>query len=1341
MKRDPIRNLYVSLIFVLLIATSLWTSSISAGDTRASSIPDTYYPGIIRVNATFPNGDPAVCYNVKVTPYGSTIVISSNFTDSSGFANMTVNFESLGYVNVHILNSSGKVVKRCDLFIGPDDLVELDVKVIDPMISEYEISGTVRDKFSNAPIGGMNVSIRLNQLNHRELVDFQKTFANGKFSFMVPYSIDPYQLIFTGHNDYFYRSLDVFLEEGENQVDLDVSIPPVYKPDIPFHIRFSDVGSGDPFTSGTIEISGNCEDLQHSSYMESTSTNKTVGGWFNTTLGTGDYGLMYYGFLDEFDININWNAYYYVNSTPVEEEFYFDLPGYVPVEIELWNESDPLYQFWVSQSSIVETDYGSLSIYCSNYTDTSGRTTIFVRDDQETKITYSTYFGSGYLYVDPTSDPGPYYYNITIEPPPTVPNGNIEILIKERSKNIPVPNALVNLYQRDDTGSFYSFYARSDMNGRISNSVRSGTYFKIRVQTGFGESIIENVEVIEGETTTLTIYIDRDPPIKDLNDVYFYAKDDEGNPVPNHLFSLYYQRGGRTTYIYPISDENGKVSFQCPSGNLRISVSGSSAYYRNDYATSYLGDIVVPEGGGQLEDIILYETGPLEKIWGFVLDKETQEPISGAFTATSSFRFLAESDEDFDPFGYIEYPHPKDPVNLAWTGCGSVRDGYYRMWGMEKAHIYCNKQGYFPKYDMIDMGTRAEYRHDFLLESIPDYDIFVNGTLVDQSEEPIEGYVHIIDLDHDMYFVEEADANETGKFSIPAYPGHFRIIFSNETLEDFIELEVGPVGVEDLVLRLVPKSNIFGSVVNWSGEAIPDMNVTLVKGDEDLGSVHTNESGSFSFEALEGTYMIKVGGDELYEGYISEEFTVDGWEDHEIQVELLNRSHGMMEGYVFGDGGPFLGEGIPEAWVRLFDGEEMLLETITNESGSFFFEEVPYGDNYTLNATPPEWLAHLEGVRPGYRPNSTMNLTLDAPLVMTELILPYQTMEEVAWLDVLEVSPTGEGVALDTPLMIVFSDPVNRTALEDGFSIQPYTAGIVYDYNYDENMVIIEHDNLEPNTTYEVTLAGWITSKTGTPMREYLPFVWDFTTGGSETEERIFAAEVEVTENKDVYVSVVARRDLDLYFVIEDLDSFWIGYVNAMIYEVNVSGDNLEWDTTYSYYFSDSVGGEDIAPAFAGEFITPPEPVIPVDWELYSAYVVVDDMKNWDVEVTGPQGLDIYMIIAGVGPYPLDESDPGVYTLFIDGTEFQWGATYEYHFTNSPGGEDLAPDLSGSVEMPEEEIDGGESEEEVSWVVGIFGVWGSICCFIVIILFLFIIVIVILVVVLSRRKKEYDFEE
>ena len=92
MKRDLFRDLHVSLILMVLISTSLWTNSVSSGDARVSSIPDTYYPGIIRVNATFPNGDPAVCYDVRVTPYGSTVVITSNCTDSSGFANLTLNF-------------------------------------------------------------------------------------------------------------------------------------------------------------------------------------------------------------------------------------------------------------------------------------------------------------------------------------------------------------------------------------------------------------------------------------------------------------------------------------------------------------------------------------------------------------------------------------------------------------------------------------------------------------------------------------------------------------------------------------------------------------------------------------------------------------------------------------------------------------------------------------------------------------------------------------------------------------------------------------------------------------------------------------------------------------------------------------------------------------------------------------------------------------------------------------------------------------------------------------------------------------------------------------------------
>ncbi|RLF72869.1 MAG: hypothetical protein DRN55_05215, partial [Thermoplasmata archaeon] len=43
----------------------------------------------------------------------------------------------------------------------------------------------------------------------------------------------------------------------------------------------------------------------------------------------------------------------------------------------------------------------------------------------------------------------------------------------------------------------------------------------------------------------------------------------------------------------------------------------------------------------------------------------------------------------------------------------------------------------------------------------------------------------------------------------------------------------------------------------------------------------------------------------------------------------------------------------------------------------------------------------------------------------------------------------------------------------------------------------------------------------------------------------------------------------------------------------------------------------------------------------------------------------------------------GVYSRDIPGERFEQGKTYGYHFSDREGGEDMAPDLSSSVNQPE----------------------------------------------------------
>jgi hypothetical protein len=508
--------------------------------------------------------------------------------------------------------------------------------------------------------------------------------------------------------------------------------------------------------------------------------------------------------------------------------------------------------------------------------------------------------------------------------------------------------------------------------------------------------------------------------------------------------------------------------------------------------------------------------------------------------------------------------------------------------------------------------------------------------------------------------------------------------------------------------------------------------------------------GAFSFRVPGDDYRLIIEGTELYEEYLGETFTTNGWEDVHFNIVMENRTHGILEGFVRGEGGQFL-EGIPEALVVLGNSSGDIFEAFTNESGFFYFESVPYGIDYQMTATPPEWLVFMDEVRPGYLSNTTFNITVDSPITVAEVFLPFREFDQVEWLDVAEVSPEGEEVPLGAPIVMVFSAPVNRTLLQEGLIMVPPVGGLEFNYHQEGSIVIVNHDPFTPNTTYHLTIEGGVLSENGAPMREFVPYSWQFTTGSEGETAIIFDMIVEVTEVKDVHFSVIGVTNLTLFIVIHDVGSFEIPSVASGIYETLVTGSNFEWNTSYSYHLSDSEGGEDIAPEFSDEFTTPEEPDEPPVWELYTAQVKVDLLMNWNITATGAPGQDVYLVIVDVGSLLLVETEPGNYMGEFEGSSFNWGETYSYHFSDEEDGADMAPTLSGSKTMPEEIIvddddvdddtddDTDDDDDGVKDFFRTTGLITSFCCVIVIIL----IIIVILLFILGgrKRRKEKEWEE
>jgi hypothetical protein len=292
----------------------------------------------------------------------------------------------------------------------------------------------------------------------------------------------------------------------------------------------------------------------------------------------------------------------------------------------------------------------------------------------------------------------------------------------------------------------------------------------------------------------------------------------------------------------------------------------------------------------------------------------------------------------------------------------------------------------------------------------------------------------------------------------------------------------------------------------------------------------------------------------------------------------------------------------------------------------------------------------------------------------------------------------------------------------DFISFDPALTNTTFERS-DENMtLVIDHDDFLPNTTYTVTISADLISALGNKLWEG-PYVWNFTTGSEQITWMIDGKDVKVGADKTVTIEATGELDMMVYFVVKDLGSYLLTEGPAGTYKGTIAGTLLEWNTTYIYHFSDAEGGADKAPSFAGTFKTP---VRPFAWRLDTAKVEIDDDGNWIVTAEGEPGMDVWIVIDGVGSFKLTEDTPGHYTVTIPDGRFEEGKEYEYWFSDASGGSDKAPTLSGNMKAKGE--DGGDYD------------WLIFCCLAGIVIVILLMIVMVFALVVRRGKKVQDEE-
>ena len=1289
-----------------------------------------YHNAYINFNVTLDDGSPASGYRAY---WYNNVQGGSVFgnLDPNGETELSIPFKNLGDGRIQIKDPGNKWVHIEYAYLEPDEVIYRNISLPPPAEPYVGITGKVLLAPGMGPMEGVTVNYNSKDELGNGIYASNITDASGAYNFLVQ-NVSQYSMYVAASvpADMWVPRWAFFQEEGVDSYEFDLIAYPKFQSEQESRIRVVN-GLNSTAIPGYMWVSSMAVDNSYRSFEDGLGS-PDQDGWRNFSSAMGEIKIGFSPIPDLFEnVYMQFSQYRLNNGTGEDIEISVDPSFLVPVELTGRNVSTLIEHANCYYYRSGVEDFGIYSLDHSNKTDADGTMMLYLPHDAISRIQVSAASHlTRFINVD-TTGPGPYSIDVTLEeyvPLPALPTTSVNITVLDDLTGIPVPGVTIR-GSLDDEEYFFSFSETSNSTGVWSGTIAVGTYYEMYAYMNLGLGKIEDVVVLDGGPNNLEIRLDRhDQTTLEGSQLYhFYAKDEAGQPVPGASMKVSGKFNSRSYYTDEFTtDDTGRMDFlMVPGGEVEIFM--EEVLLNNQWNPWAMQKVKLTVEGGvfQLPDVTLYNRWTPNPITGFIRDSTTMEPIMHQMISAHSIMELEDNPTRImgpmsNYMDGVEYLDMQRYTNM---------DGFFRVYGLETVVLEVSNEDYFAFKEEIQVApVRADIVYDILMDPLPEFKVWMNGTLVDENGDPIAGELNITDFDHPAMNGHDIVINETGEFSIELYPSNYTLRFFNETLTDTLAHDLGYGGTEGLLLQLIPYSTIGGQIVDWEGVPIEGINVTLENEDntEVISWMISDPGGNFSFKVIAGNYDIVIAITDLYGDYRVNDITVNGWDDWWERQYLANRTIAILAGTVLGSGG-FYAEGVPGVTVTLMDGEIEVRSVETNGTGIFDFGFVNYG-TYDMNLTPPENLLPVEGLRSGYEGKKVEGLVISGTSVTVDPVLDYVINTPPGYVNVTHSTPNGTDEFLNAPIVIVFSETMDQGAVEGAITITPAVTGLDFIWSDWGEMVTIYHDDLLPNTTYTVEVGLGAVSFDGWPLWGEEVFSWTFTTGDEVDPWSVASAEV-ILDGMNLTVTVEAPTNLTIYIMIMNAGYHRLTEGPTGTYTLTLDDSVLEHNRTYSYFFTDSSLGDDRAPAFAGEFTTPLAPVVPVVWEITSVDVVVKSTGDWMVEVLGTPGLTIFIVIEGVGSFELLESNPGLYQVNVHYENFEKGKTYDYHFSDEADGTDLAPAFIGSITDPRSTGDDDDTN------------YTCLLCSLVLIVVILILVFVILLIKRRRSDRFIDDEE
>jgi hypothetical protein len=204
----------------------------------------------------------------------------------------------------------------------------------------------------------------------------------------------------------------------------------------------------------------------------------------------------------------------------------------------------------------------------------------------------------------------------------------------------------------------------------------------------------------------------------------------------------------------------------------------------------------------------------------------------------------------------------------------------------------------------------------------------------------------------------------------------------------------------------------------------------------------------------------------------------------------------------------------------------------------------------------------------GFNENTTYNVTLVNPIFDLEGSMLVRTFSwEFTTLElprIINYSPEGDFVDTNTDIIVIFDHGMNKTSVQDAFSIEPEING-TFKWINDKKLVFEPNDKLPELTTFEITIDYLAQDLFGNNLQD--DFSWSFRTGDFTVPEIISYSPTGENVAVDIQISIVFSEPMNKsrvetsFSISTNIDGVFQWRGNTLVF---IPDNNLKYDTKYN---------------------------------------------------------------------------------------------------------------------------------------------------------------------------------